>query len=381
LGGRGPCGAKGSRTEAAGTPARLAGAGRGPQGFLRPKGKSDGGRRDSCGARRSRTGGAGSPAGRTFTLAHYAVIALEGLHRHPSKHANLCSFVESTTHKSATGINSFCNLSLMEPNTFLEYAAAGAVISTAGSLIALFIKDFFLAIYLDKRKENKALDDIYKKFKDPIVLSATELCSRLLEVHRDCPTVFLSSNVLGLKNTFLSKNNASDEHFRRHKLLSTVYRLCAFFGWLELYRQEITFLNGSNHKTNLNLQRCLKDIQSSFADGQLNEYDDWEDWKDFLIFREEQRAIGESMIVSNTSKSIIGYAAFKTIFEEFAETGNNKWLATPLAFFVDLDKDKDFRKHRHHMLIKHLSQLLTALDKKQANLSISEFEEYIKSIP
>jgi len=266
----------------------------------------------------------------------------------------------------------------MQLDDFLKLAVAGAIVTTLGSLLALFIKDFLLIRYFEDRKEKKSIDSVYKKYKDPITLSTIELSSRLIEIHQHYPTVFLNKEVMKLKSSSLSKNSTDDEHFRKHKLLSTIYRLCSFFGWLELYRQEITFLNGSNSETNRTLEKCLLNIRSVFADGHLNNEKDWDEWVDYLIFREEQRAIGESMIVTNEqTRTIMGYAKFKLLMEEFIENEKNDWLNPSFNFFLNLNLKKDFRKTRYILLIKHFEELLETLDEKQSEEAIKRIKNYI----
>lgn len=269
----------------------------------------------------------------------------------------------------------------MELKEFLEFAAAGAIITTGGSLLALFIKDFVFTTYFENRREKKSLDTIYKKYKDPITLSAIEVSSRLIEIHSFYPTVFLNEEVLKLKASSLSKNSTEDEHFRKHKLISTIYRLCSFFGWLELYRQEITFLNSSNNRKNRKLEKCFQNIRSVFADGQLNKEKNWTQWVDFLIFREEQRAIGESMIVINDKiKSIMGFVKFKLLIKQFAETGESDWLMPAFNFFLNPSTEKDFRKTRYLLLLSHFQELLEILDKKLSKESIEKIKNHISSV-
>jgi len=65
------------------------------------------------------------------------------------------------------------------------------------------------------------------------------------------------------------------------------------------------------------LEKCIEEIRSDLADGQLNQAENWLDWKDQLIFREEQRAIGEAMIIENDqNRLVMGYGNFCILFEK-----------------------------------------------------------------
>lgn len=267
----------------------------------------------------------------------------------------------------------------MNTANFLTLAAAGAIITTSGSLFALFIKDFLLTRYFDERKEKKTLDNIYKKYKDPILLSTIEVSSRLLEIHRDYPTVFLTRDVMYSTPKLPLSNTTDDEYYRKHKFVSTLYRLCSFFGWLELYRQEITFLNSSDNKQNLKLDKCLGIIRSVFADGHLNDEKDWNKWVDFLIYREEQRAIGERMIVINNGvNNVMGYYTFKKLIHEYIYDEKNDWVAPAFNFILNLKVEKDFRKNRYRLLLNHFCELLETLDQKKAAHKIAEIKKHLQ---
>lgn len=251
----------------------------------------------------------------------------------------------------------------MTYDKIVELGIAGTIITFVGTLISLFFKDYFLNDFFEKRRDKKTIDNIFKKYKDPISLSAIELSSRLVEIISNFPTVYLSNKVLNQKATYFTSNTIEDSHFKRHKLFSTIYRFSSFLGWLELYRQEITFLNSSNNKVNTELEYYLNKIRSALADGHLNENQDWENWIDFLIFKEEQRAIGENMIIFNqATKTIIGYGKFKTFMDSYLKNGENEWIGQCLNFFLDLNNSKDFRKERYFILIKHLKGLMSNLD-------------------
>src|SRR5215469_13697512 len=48
---------------------------------------------------------------------------------------------------------------------------------------------------------------------------------------------------------------------QQYKLISTIYRFCALLGWLELYRQEVTFLDSGRNRDNERLERCIRHIR------------------------------------------------------------------------------------------------------------------------
>ena len=256
---------------------------------------------------------------------------------------------------------------LKEYQTFLGLSVLAAVITTIGSLIALFLKDFLFVRYFDSLKEKRVLKSLFKKYNDPLVLSAMELSRRLHEVLTNQKTfvdVFTTANFHLSPKSQLS-NDANDPYFLKYKIVSTLYRFCCVLGWLELYRQEMTFLESHSTKRTIKLLNIIETIRTALADGQLiSGKKDWMKWKDILVFREELRAIGEGMIENNKEKrTIMGYGKFQEIAEQFPATDKPVWLRPATNFFMDFDTSQDFRLDRLKLLINGLLDLVEFLNK------------------
>lgn len=239
----------------------------------------------------------------------------------------------------------------------------GALITTAGTLIALFLKEWFFARSFEDWKSKRSLEAVYRKYKDPIVLATMELCNRLEEICKDYPTDFLKAEFLREVVEPPSRSSTVGPYYNRYKLQSSVYRLCAFLGWLELFRQDVVFLYDGKNRINRQVEEAVKSVRSDLADGYLNDAEDWEEWCDALIFREEQRAIGESMITAGTNgRVVLGYGEFSQIVTASPPSGKPLWIKVATHFLVDLEPDKDFRLIRMKRLIVHLVDLIEALD-------------------
>src|SRR5574341_1144014 len=180
----------------------------------------------------------------------------------------------------------------LDLKTWLGLTVLGAVVSTIGALLGVVLKDYFFTRSLERWKQRQTLEQIYQKFRDPLLLAARELASRTLEILDHYPTVYLREEVLASRPKKQIENSIEDAYFQRYKLLSAAYRLSAFLGWLELYRQEITFLHSGNNRHAKALDVAVDRIRSDLADGQINMAEDWPEWRDTLVFREELRAIG-----------------------------------------------------------------------------------------
>jgi hypothetical protein len=242
-----------------------------------------------------------------------------------------------------------------------------ALVTTAGTLVGHVLKEVVLARSFEAWKSRRALNALYRKYRDPIVLSAIELANRLSEICRDYPTDFLASTILGSSPPPPTHGAERDTYFRRYKLQSTIYRLAAFLAWLELFRQDIVFLDTGTSKTNSQVQDVIGRLRAALADGFLNTAEDWEAWADALIFREEQRALGEALIVQQSeTRVVMGYGAFVTLFDSPQETAVRRWFACATNFFVDPSPNKDFRLTRYRHLLVILVELVRLLEPKRS---------------
>ncbi|WP_410791154.1 hypothetical protein [Kribbella sp. C-35] len=243
----------------------------------------------------------------------------------------------------------------------LGLSAFAAVIAVAGNLLALVLRELVLARSYDRWKERRSLRAVYQQYRDPIALSGLELLSRTQEIARVYPPDFLRSDVLNQHPGRLATVGSDDPYFRRYKLVSSAYRLCAFLGWLELYRQDVTFLDTGRRRGNAALDALLSKLRAALADGHLNQAADWQDWTDRLIFREEQRAIGAAMIRDiGSRRMVMGYEEFRTFFDE--PDDHPWWLHTATSFLLDLEQTKDFRQERLRLLEQHLGGLIAVLN-------------------
>jgi hypothetical protein len=260
---------------------------------------------------------------------------------------------------------------------WLQFTAIAAVISTCGALLGIFLKDFVFSRSFERWKQKQSLEALYDKYRDPLFLSARELASRLAEIVQDYPTVFLKSDVLASRPERQLHNSIDDPYFQRYKLVSSAYRFCAFLGWLELYRQEGTYLHSGNNEHSKKLEAAVSLVRSDLADGHLNEADDWLDWRDTLIFREELRAIGESMIdVRGTTRTVMGYCKYVELFDSNEASSTGRWSKVIFNFLLELEaRQRDFRRVRLKLLVVHLVGLMELLDARSIEKRLIELRD------
>lgn len=237
----------------------------------------------------------------------------------------------------------------------LGLGVLGAFVSTLGTLIGLFLKDFIAVRAFERWKAKIAAEQVFRRYRDPLALACAELANRLCEVLSSDRPNFLNANVLGLNATRIERNDAYDPYFLRYKFDSTMYRLASVLGWVELFRQDITFLDSGHSHRNDQITECLSSVRAALADGHLNQADDWGEWRDCLIFREEQRAIGESMIDPDAvPRRVLGFDRF---LKEHVQA-STRWHLCTTGFFEDFGAtDRDFRVTRSKILLVALVRL------------------------
>lgn len=255
----------------------------------------------------------------------------------------------------------------------LTFAVVAALVTTAGTLLGYVLKEVLLARSFELWKSRRASDAVYRKYRDPIVLAALELANRLREICVDYPTDFLSSKLLKGSAIPATQESGRDLYFRRYKCQGTAYRLAAFLAWLELYRQEIVFLDTGKSASNRRLRDALQLVRSDLADGHLNRAGDWQEWADALVFREEQRAIGEALIKQEGGARLVAsYGTFVALLEGKDDKRTQRWLQVVTNFFLDPKPPKDFRRVRYNKLLIHLVELVQALDVESLSPRLAE---------
>lgn len=173
----------------------------------------------------------------------------------------------------------------MERFSGVDAAIIIALVALAGSLIST-VATVLGAPALQARSEAKAKLDSYR---EPLLASTYELQARL---HNILAAAFLEKYLFGENRV---KQGAALE--------STLYVFAQFFGWREIIRREIQFLRFPRDEETRTTARLLQDIGETFLTDEFG--------AQFMIWRVEQRGLGERMITTSEGKPrCMGYAAF-----------------------------------------------------------------------
>lgn len=207
-----------------------------------------------------------------------------------------------------------------------------ALIALAGSVFSTIVTVFGAPALQARHDAKKALDN----YREPLLAAAYELQARLY-------------NILQLK--FVERYISDDTAGKRNPAIeSTLYVFAQFFGWREIIRREVQYLRFSRDRQTREIGRLLQDIGETFLSDKYG--------SQFMIWRVEQRGLGERMILSADGKmTCLGYASFIDHRPTMQE-----WLQ-PLE--NDLENLQDGGRRRLTELQRLLLELVRQLDDKQ----------------
>jgi hypothetical protein len=154
-----------------------------------------------------------------------------------------------------------------------------------------------------------ASEDLVRRYRAPLLLAAFDLQARICNVVED---------------GFFARHLASaDPEERLYARVSTLYRVGDFFGWTEVLRRDLQFLDLGDDDRTRELAARLAEVSFMFSDT-TRRYQTGA----FRLFRDEQRAIGELMLEPTGGDlrryQCIGYATFTARLE--ADPAFARWF-------------------------------------------------------
>ena len=176
-------------------------------------------------------------------------------------------------------------------------------------------------------------EDVLTRYREPLAAAAFDLQSRLYNL---------------LRLNFFDKYGGTNERAEVARK-TTLFRLAQYFGWTEILRRDIQYLSFPEDEDT----RRVAALQSQIAKCFLTDAHG----PALMIWADEQRAIGEAMIVYEQDKVFcMGYAAFDKECEgDFA-----LWYSRLGGGFEVAPADARLREAQHL-----LCELVEALDKKR----------------
>jgi hypothetical protein len=220
----------------------------------------------------------------------------------------------------------------------MDTAVIIALIALAGSVVSTILTVFGPPALKARHDAKKALD----AYREPLLAASYELQARLY-------------NILRLR--FIEKYITNEKAGRQDPAIeSTLYVFAQFFGWMEIIRHEVNYLRFSKDQRTREIGQLLREIGEIFLSDQYG--------PQFMIWRVEQRGLGERMItVSQGKMSCLGYASF---VEQRAMM--KAWLE---PFENDLGQMDDGGRQRLTELQHVLLNLVKQLDEKEKRYPFS----------
>jgi hypothetical protein len=231
----------------------------------------------------------------------------------------------------------------MSVSVIVALIAAGAALLT--SIVSLVSQRRVttlqneLTLYRDRENRAIELDQVMARYRQPLLQSATDLQSRLYNIVR--------GNLLQI----YGRGTTTEQTYT---VENTLFVFGEYFGWVEALRREVQFLDSGNEERNRQVQSCLESIASAFLRDDLE--------NEFRLFRGEQRAIGEVMLVArngNEKLECVGFAAFT---KRLAEPDVARWFAKLREDLNRLCERSTVSSNRIALIQGSLIDLLDCLD-------------------
>jgi hypothetical protein len=203
-------------------------------------------------------------------------------------------------------------------------AIVSSVVTVGGNLIT------------QRRLERRTAYQAARKYQEPLIIAAYDLQSRIFNILHQDFLVFAREDRWGRRETALA---------------SSSFAFAQFFGWREILRREVELLEFETQE----ISHLLSRITTKFASDDLGPR--------FLLWKSEQRAIGEAMIGSwRGEPSCIGYLEFlerrsgelrellgpiERDLAEIAASGSDERLRSVQHLLVDLIQMLDSQGRRY----------------------------------
>jgi len=139
-------------------------------------------------------------------------------------------------------------------------------------------------------------EKVLDRYRGPLVSAAFDLQERL-------------DNIINPQRRFLAAYGTKRSPRREDAVLSTLYRVAQYLCWTEIVRREIQFLNFRDPAQRRAVTGIFAEVGRTFGDDRYGPA--------FMVWFEEQRAIGERMIErAGDTTTCVGYATFVESYDK-----------------------------------------------------------------
>jgi hypothetical protein len=237
---------------------------------------------------------------------------------------------------------------------------ASAIISVGGAIVAGFLTTWSNRRSHEQTKAEQAAQ-LLSRYREPLLLAANSLQSRIFNVIRDdYLPVYLRSG-----------DREQVDYARRF----TVYALAEYLCWVEIIRRELRFLDLGAEAENREFTRLLLAVTNILSNKNGPE-------THFRLFRGQQRALGELMMVRITGTSeheCLTYPEFsRRLDDDLFFFGWFERLLNDVDVIADASIDRNERLVRTQWA---LIDLIDFLDPAKIRLGADHREKYEWTAP
>ncbi len=203
-----------------------------------------------------------------------------------------------------------------ESHSLLADVPWSPILAILGTLAGYLLND-----WLTRRKIFGESQRTYARHRYQVRLAASELHDAFATVLVGEP-LFLDKELIFTTPDRPDNFDSKHDFYRKHDLVTLIYRFCAFLGWLELYRTDPSFLRASAREDQRNMENLFAGVRKALADAR---HSSGSDHTDDVLLGSDQRAAGEQMI-DTQSPGIIGYAPFcERLFRDPSRKDPTNW--------------------------------------------------------
>ncbi|BAZ48620.1 hypothetical protein NIES4103_12280 [Nostoc sp. NIES-4103] len=168
-------------------------------------------------------------------------------------------------------------------------AVISAIVSIYGQMRVARLSDR-LAKQREAQSREAQTAALMSKYRDPLLRCAIDLQSRLFNIRQNRVLENFDQRCLSEQDYLIN---------------NTLYVFAEYFGWVEILRREIQFLDLGDLELNRRLSELLVNITKAFGTNRFNGKDNFD--PTFQLFNGQQRAIGEIMMKSRATDQTLGY--------------------------------------------------------------------------
>jgi hypothetical protein len=213
-----------------------------------------------------------------------------------------------------------------------------AVTSRAGALVSVLLSR------REGRDRLHAAEQLVVRFREPLLQATLNLATRIYNI--------VQLNFLGR-----FAGDDSDDEEREYAVLNTLHLIAQFFCWAEILRCDSQFIDPDSDKRNRRVARTREDVRDIFSDSMSIQH------TTFRVFRGEQRALGEVMLIGITDPppgaprwDCLSYASNVRVLREDPETA--RWFERLRRDLLQASRGSG----DHELLQRQLVELVDLID-------------------